>query len=355
MESKSLNKNPVLFPYSYVTGDERKRLCLLLPELLLLRLFEPEDGEKTSERPLIKYFCPVKDKEFLGKLRKAISEDRTLVYEHTDGENLAIWEEILADEAMESAPFHLVTRIRGRFKNPDEKESKLWQKGYILQLAIELEKQGIELVDTLTDVRRLESEFRVALGVEEDEKLGLSDEGYASATGLWEYRDSALSVRIKAWCFFCLMADVKKLLPVVISKSVRDELEIQLEILEREIGTEIKVHESVAKLPDPAVLSDSRVREIREETIGWMEGLFSDLENERLDRVEASFTRWIDEIRKKTERDDPEQNTAILHVSLMRVEGISLEELFKRFAGISDISGLSEGKFCYFFLVYPES
>ena len=355
MESKSLDKNPVLFPYSYVTGDERKRLFLMLPELLLLRLFEPDEEEKATTGPFIKYLCPVTDKEFLGKLRKAISEDRSLVYEHTDGENLAIWEEILADEAMESAPFHLVTRIRGRFKSHDEKESKLWHKAYMLQLAIELEKQGIELAETFTDVRRLENEFREVLGVEEDDKLGLSEEGYADASGLWEYRDSALSVRIKAWCFFCLMADAKKLLPVIISKSVRDELEIQLEILEREIGTEIKVDETVAKLPDPAALGDSRVREIREETIGRMEGLFSDLENEGFDRVEASFARWIDEIRKRTERDDSKQNAAMLRVSLMRIEGISQEELFKKFAGISDVSGLTAGNFCHFFFVYPES
>ncbi len=354
MKSESLDIGPILFPYSYLTSDEKKRLSVVLPKLLVLRLFEPENEEKTAMESFVEYLFPVTEEKFLARLRKAIAEDQKLVYEHADGEALAIWEEIVADEALESAPFQLVTRIRGRFKKEDEKESRLWHNAYLLQLGIELEKQEIELLASFSDVKKLESEFKEVLGVEEDESLELPEGNYESTVRLWEYRDSSLQGRIKAWCFFCLMTGLKKLLPVVVSKSVRDKIEIQLEVMERETGCGAEVSEVMAELKDPAILSDESVLAIREEMSGFMDSFISQLSAGNPDRIKMTFNQLINEANVRINRASGKKNPGKLHVSLLRIGGISPVGLFKRFSGTAVTPDFKEGSYCHFLFVYPK-
>ena len=352
MADEKLEIKPILFPYSYLTEDEKKGLFLLLPELHVLRLFRSDVESSDDYGSFIKYLFPVDDEEFLTKLSKAISEDQNLVFEHTDGESVAIWEEIFAEEIVESAPFQLVTQIRGRFKRKSEEESTLWQNAYLLQLGIELEKQGIELLGKFSSVKKLESEFKEVLGVEGDERLELLEGNYDGIVRLWEYRDSSLSRKIRAWCYFSSKMEMDNLLPVVISKSVNDEIEILMETIERDENLTVKMDETIVETRDPAVLSNDEIAEIRNKVKKKGEEFLSSLLEKNPEATRTIFEEWLSKLDAILESVFPENYPSRVKISLLHIDGISLREIFGKLAGL-DVKLTDNNSRCFFLCVYP--
>ncbi len=346
---------PILFPYSYLTEDEKKRLLVLLPRLYVLRLFPSEVETSDSLDSFLKFILPVDNADFLRKLKKAISDDQSLVYEQTDGESLALWEEIFADEAAESAPFQLVTRIRGRFKKKNEEESRLWRKAYLLQLGIELEKQGIELLEKFSGMKKLESQFKEVLGVEGNDHLDLLEGGYESIARLWEYRDASLEKRMEAWSFFCLEKEPANMLPVVVSRNVRDKLEIFLEGMEREYDQKISLDELKETMADPALMNMDLVRDLRSKVSGLRDVFFKEMSQNTREKLKSLFQALIEKVDRKVREASSADSISSLQVSLFSIKGLSLTDVLNRFAGIPDKVSLNPEKSCMFLFVYPDT
>ncbi len=344
---------PILFPYSYLTTKEAMRLYLMFPRIHLLRLYKPEHLEIPDFESFVNYLLPVDDADFLVKLRKAISEDQNLVYEYSDGESMAIWEKIFEEETTESAPFQLVTQIRGRFKKTDESESILWQKAYLFQLGIELERQGIEVAEKFSHVKKLESEFKEVLGVERDETLELLEGNYNGVVRVWEYRDSSLRKRIEAWSFFCSKLNLLNPIPIIVSRSVKDEIEVLLEIVGRDKQLTIQVEEEAENIFDPATLATDKVKEIVGEIRVARDKILEKLVTNDGTETIAVFREWVELIASKIESVAPENSQRSLRVSLLKIQGLSVKRMLEILGGDAKQPLDNESNECFLLCVYP--
>ncbi len=316
----------ILFPYSSLTTEEKKRLFLLLPKTFLLRVIRPS-GDMKPFNFSVEYLTPFEDSEFVKKLQKAISEDRIVAQNVSNGEGLVALEQLFEEEIAESAPFHLVTRIRGRFKKYDQRDKDRWTNAYFYQLATELEEQGIELQEKFLHVKSLENEFKSVLGIEEEERFSLLEGNYGGFVRFWEYRNSNLKRRMMSWCYLVSEAGIEDFVPIIVSKSVWDEVEEFISNTEKFHSHPIEKRVFSWQIPDLSGLEQEHLVALREESEKQIEDIYSLITRKEYG-IEDSFAVYLEELGERIKSLISGESLPLMRVSLA-VFNLSLQAFLR--------------------------
>lgn len=161
-----------LFPYTVLPESDYRHLAILLPHLHILQIArEPkipdwEEGFFTA--------APTISDEQRERVRALLQEYQNFADLIGEGTMLASMSRFNKQAAWRDSRFHIQSAIKGKSEDKDFEDSQLslLEAASFLEVAHNLDLQGMELEQGIVNAENLEREFRNILGIAAEEDLG---------------------------------------------------------------------------------------------------------------------------------------------------------------------------------------
>jgi len=331
-----------LFPHTVLSEDDFRHMSVLIPHLHLLQAARAPDVPGWAD-PFFSAMPTISDEQD-NQVRALLKEYKNFASLVGNGAMLASVTHLTEETNRRESRFRIQSTIKGRGEQGQLQptEVAILEAALFLEMARDLDQQGIELETDVARARSLEKEFRDILGIagEDDleEPLEIGDAALAPETS---YLTFMLKKRMAFWLrLFSAEASGKSPILVTIAPEVVDEIVDPLMSVANLVNKPATgmSRMSLASIPSLSWLDGEQFQELMEELKGSdiMQAYQKSLENVLRDPKGSSAMEELKQaaahLRSRLavhseENEDSGHEQASLSLTL--IESLTLEDLWK--------------------------